>query len=134
VNSQSGVGSVLDASAVLALLFQESGAEIVRTHLSVGAIGAVSLAEVLAKLSDHGLPWPDAVEAMAILGLEVIALSETQAQLSAKMRPMTRAAGLSLGDRACFALAAELGATAVTADRNWAQIAEATGVIVQIIR
>ncbi len=119
---------------MLALLFQEPGAEIVCAHVSVGTIGAVNLAEVLAKLSDHGLPWPDAIEAVGILGLEVIPLSEAQAQLSARMRPATRNAGLSLGDRACFALAAEFGAPAVTADRIWAQVSEAVGVVVQVIR
>ncbi len=47
---------VLDASAVLALLFEEPGAEVVRAHLQTGVIGAANLAEVLAKLSDHRLP------------------------------------------------------------------------------
>ena len=47
---------MLDASAVLALLFEETGAEVVRAQLRTGVIGAANLAEVLAKLSDHGLP------------------------------------------------------------------------------
>ena len=50
------------------------------------------------------------------------------------MRPATRAVGLSLGDRACLALAAELGVPALTADRGWAGVAEAAGVAVQVIR
>ena len=125
---------VLDASAVLALLFEEPGAELVRAHLRTGMIGAANLAEVLAKLSDHGLPASEAARAVAILGLEVAPMTEAQAQRSAELRPVTRTAGLSLGDRACLALAAELGASAVTADRGWAGIAEATGVSVQVIR
>lgn len=125
---------VLDASAVLTLLFDEPGAEVVRTCLQAGVIGAANLAEVLAKLSDRGLPAPEAARAVAILGLEVAPMTEGQARCSAGMRPATRAAGLSLGDRACLALAAELGAPALTADRGWAAIAGAAGVKVQVIR
>ena len=125
---------VLDASAVLALLFEETGAEVVRAHLRTGVIGAANLAEVLAKLSDHGLPAMEAVRAVAILGLEVAPMTEAQAQRSAELRPLTRGAGLSLGDRACLALAAELGAPAVTADRSWDAVAGPAGVSVQVIR
>ena len=125
---------VLDASAVLALLFEEAGAEVVRAHLRTGVIGAANLAEVLAKLSDHGLPAMEAVRAIAILGLEVAPMTEAQAQRSAELRPLTRGAGLSLGDRACLALAAELGAPAVTADRSWDAVAGPAGVSVQVIR
>ena len=129
-----GTPVVLDASAVLALLFEEPGAEVVRAHLRTGVIGAANLAEVLAKLSDHGLPAQEATRAVAILGLEVAPMTEAQAQRSAELRPATRAAGLSLGDRACFALAAELGAPALTADRGWNTVAGPAGVSVQVIR
>jgi ribonuclease VapC len=125
---------VLDASAVLALLFEEPGAEVVQAHLRAGIVGAANIAEVLAKLSDHGVPAHDALRAVAILGLEVASMTDSQAQRSAGLRPATRAAGLSLGDRACLALAAELGAPALTADRSWAGVAEAAGVAVQVIR
>ena len=73
---------VLDASAVLTLLFKEPGAETVQKHLQAGVIGAANLAEVLAKLSDHGLPAPEAARAVAILGLEVAPMTEAQAQRS----------------------------------------------------
>ena len=112
---------VLDASAVLALLFEEPGAEVVRAHLRTGVI-------------DQGLPAAEAVRAVAILGLEVAPMTETQARRSAELRPLTRGAGLSLGDRACLALAAGLGALAVTADRGWDAVAGASGVSVQVIR
>jgi ribonuclease VapC len=125
---------VLDASAVLALLFEEPGAEVVRAQLRTGVIGAANLAEVLAKLSDHGLPAVEAVRAVTILGLEVAPMTEAQAGRSAELRPMTRAVGLSLGDRACLALAAELGAPVLTADRSWDAVAGAAGVSVQVIR
>ena len=133
-SSVSGGPVVLDASAVLALLFEEPGAEMVRAQLRTGVIGAANLAEVLAKLSDHGLPAMEAVRAVTILGLEVAPMTEAQAGRSAELRPMTRAVGLSLGDRACLALAAELGAPVLTADRSWDAVAGAAGVSVQVIR
>ena len=125
---------MLDASAVLALLFEEIGSEVVRAKLRTGVIGAANLAEVLAKLSDHGLPAVEAVRAVAILGLEVMPMTEAQAQRSGELRALTRSAGLSLGDRACLALATELGASAVTADRGWSAVAGPAGVSVQVIR
>lgn len=135
VSSPANTGPVvLDASAVLALLFEETGAEMVRAQLRTGVIGAANLAEVLAKLSDHGLPAVEAVRAVAILGLEVAPMTEAQAQRSAELRPLTRGAGLSLGDRACLALATELGASAVTADRGWSAVAGPAGVSIQVIR
>lgn len=133
-SSAPGAAAVFDASAVLALLFEEPGAEVARAHLRTGVIGAANLAEVLAKLSDHGLPAREAARAVAILGLEVVSMTETQALRSAELRPATRVAGLSLGDRACLALAAELGASALTADRGWDAVAGAAGVAVQVIR
>ena len=133
-SSATGTPVVLDASAVLALLFGERGAEVVRAHLRTGVIGAANLAEVLAKLSDHGMPAEQAARAVAILGLEVAPMTEAQAQRSAALRSATRAAGLSLGDRACLALAAELGVPALTADRGWDAVAGAAGVAVQVIR
>jgi len=133
-SSASGGPVVLDASAVLALLFEEPGAEVVRAQLRTGVIGAANLAEVLAKLSDHGLPAVEAVRAVTILGLEVAPMTEAQARRSAELRSLTRSVGLSLGDRACLALAAELGALALTADRSWDAVAVAAGVSVQVIR
>ena len=125
---------MLDASAVLALLFEEPGADVVRAQVRVGVIGAVNLAEVLAKLSDHGLPLAEAVRAVAILGLEVAPMTEAQALRSAALRPLTRGAGLSLGDRACLALAAEMGVSSTTADRSWNAVAAAAGISIQVIR
>lgn len=76
----------------------------------------------------------EAVRAVTILGLEVAPMTEGQAGRSAELRPATRAAGLSLGDRACLALAAELGAPALTADRGWDAVAGAAGISILVIR
>jgi PIN domain nuclease of toxin-antitoxin system len=71
---------------------------------------------------------------VAILGLEVVPMTEAQAQHAARMRKATRPFGLSLGDRACLALAKELQAPVLTADRAWAEVAQAVSVEVEVIR
>ncbi len=69
-----------------------------------------------------------------MLGVEAVPLSVEQAQLSSALRPATRAAGLSLGDRACLALARERGLTAITAERRWPDVAKEAHVAVEVIR
>ena len=105
---------VFDASAVLALLFAENGADVVRDRVRGGLISTVNLAEVLAKLVDKGLPAEEAVQAVEMLGMEAVPLSMDQARLSSVLRTATRAAGMSLGDRACLALARERSLPALT--------------------
>jgi PIN domain nuclease of toxin-antitoxin system len=113
---------VLDSSALLAVLKQEPGADLVRARMPGAAISAVNYAEVISKLIDHGMPPDAAAEtAMAAL-LEVSALDQDLAAAAGMLRADTRGAALSLGDRACLALAAHLGAPALTADRAWAQV------------
>ena len=126
--------AVLDASAVLALLFGETGADAVRARVRGGLISTVNLAEVLAKLVDKGLPPDEAARAVDMLGMEPVQLSVEQAQLSAALRSVTRVVGLSLGDRACLALARERGLPAVTAERRWPEVANQAGVVVEVIR
>ena len=115
--------SVLDASAVLALLFGETGADVVRPRVRGSLISTVNLAEVLAKLVDKGLLPDEGARAVDMLGMEAVPLSVEQAQLSATLRSATRMVGLSLGDRACLALARERGLPAVTAERRWPDVA-----------
>ena len=70
---------VLDASALLALLQNEAGAERVADHLSGGAMSAVNLSEVVAKLIDHGMPADDVREALDGLPLDVHAFDREAA-------------------------------------------------------
>jgi ribonuclease VapC len=124
---------VLDASALLALLNGESGSEQVAGMIVEGAaISAVNLAEVVTKLSEIGMPEALIHEVLDSLGLEIIDFDFEQAYQVGLLRPLTRHAGLSLGDRACLALAKQLGLPALTTDRIWEHLA--IGVIVQIIR
>jgi ribonuclease VapC len=132
--------AVLDASALLAYLFDESGAAIVETWIVSGAfISQVNWIEVLSKLAEHGRDI-DAVittlEEGGILGdaLIVQPLDDAQMRMIARLRPVTRSAGLSLGDRACLALAHTLGSPAITCDHSWTAVAELVQVEVQSLR
>jgi len=111
--------AVLDASAVLAVLHDEPGAGAVAALLDNAAVSAVNIAEVGARLVDSGMPPPLAGEAIRALGLEIMPFDADLAQASTALRQGTRHRGLSLGDRACLALAQKLGVPAVTADRAW---------------
>ncbi len=123
---------VIDASALLAMLQNEPGGDRVAEALPDATISAVNVSEVVAKLCDKGLA-PDRVrETLEMLPLDVIDFDLPQAVETGALRPRTRALGLSLGDRACLALAARSGATAMTTDRAWALLE--IGISVDVIR
>ena len=113
---------VLDSSAVLAVLQREHGYEAVLGRVQRASISTVNLAEVVSKLRERGLPEDVADASVALLELQVHPFTISQARRVGHLRPGTRALGLSLGDRACLALAAELGATALTGDRDWLRV------------
>lgn len=128
---------VLDASALLALMQSEPGAEVVDALLEDQdcVASSVNMVEVGSKLIDKGLPPNQLARTLAASDVQVIDFDAEQATLCAQLRAATRDLGLSLGDRACLALARGLQATAVTADRAWADLDEAAiGVRVQLIR
>jgi len=110
---------VLDASALLCLLQEEPGAERVARALRAAVIGAVNYSEVVGKLVESGLDEPTVDRLTDALQLKVIPFDRTQARLAGSLRMATRKFGLSLGDRACLALAAAEGAIALTCERIW---------------
>jgi ribonuclease VapC len=126
--------AVLDSSAVLAVILEEPGAEQVETLLPGAKLSAVNVGEVAAKLRDLGMPEATVETVLGGLQIDVRTHDREAALAAGFLRPATRGAGLSLGDRACLALAAALGAPAVTADRSWQTVAEAVGVDVTAIR
>lgn len=123
---------VLDSSAVLAVINGEAGAESVEDVLAGGSIGAANFSEVLSKLVDRGHDDGAAAAVLDALPLTVLPMDAAQARRAGLLRRRTRALGLSLGDRACLALAVETGLPVVTADRAWAQLD--LGVEVTVIR
>jgi ribonuclease VapC len=123
---------VADASAILAAVKNEPFGEVDPRELVGVAISAVNLCEVLAKLHDDGLSEAQADAAVSAMDLRVVAFDERQARAAARLRSLTRRAGLSLGDRACLALGLRLGRPVITADRTWASLN--LGVEVVLIR
>ena len=123
---------VLDASAVLALLFREPGCEEVSRVIGDAALSSVNLAEVVSKLAERGDDVDAACFKIARLGIDIIAFDTAQARETALLYQATRKHGLSLGDRACLALGRRLGRLVLTADRIWAEAD--TGVEVRVIR
>jgi PIN domain nuclease of toxin-antitoxin system len=126
--------AVLDSSAVLAVLLAEPGADRVETLLPGAKVSALNLGEVGAKLRDLGMPERTIETVLSGLQIDVRTHGWDAALAAGFLRPATRAAGLSPGDRACLALAAALGLPAVTADRSWQSVAGAIGVQVKSIR
>lgn len=111
---------VLDASALLCLLNDEPGADKVIDVLTRSVMGTTNLAEVVSKLRERGLSLEEVREALGGLHLDVRPLSPSQAMTIGDLRPATQPLGLSLGDRACLALALDLNAELFTTNANLA--------------
>ena len=126
---------VLDASALLAYLWQEPGHDTVAQHIEQSKVlmSSVNLSEVLSRAADKGMSPSDMAALQAALPFEVVPFDRTQAQTAACSRPATKALGLSLGDRACLALAIERQAVALTADRVWQEL-DIEGLEVELLR
>jgi ribonuclease VapC len=122
------VPSVLDASALLAYLRDEQGAGTVSDAIAEGAaISTVNLSEVLSRVADRGEDPVRLAQQMADRGLldgavTVEPFTATDAIEAARLRSITRKQGLSLGDRACIALASRLDLPALTADTAWSRL------------
>jgi ribonuclease VapC len=123
---------VLDASALLALLNSEPGADAVTEALPRAVISAVNLSEVIAKLCAAGMPEKVVHQVLEPLGLEIIPFDSEQAYLAGLLQTATREAALSLGDRACLSLGKILGRGVLTADKSWMKLS--LGIIVKVIR
>ena len=125
--------AVLDASAVLAWLRDEPGAEQVHTLLGTAVMSAANWSETWQKLAQHGVDADRVTSRLRTLGLRVEPVTEADAVTAARLWTRTRAAGLSLGDRCCLALGVPLELPAVTADTAWAGLG-LDEITVQVIR
>jgi ribonuclease VapC len=113
---------VLDASAVLALVREEPGADKVVPYIGQAVISAVNLQEVIKELLLGGLDEGTTRELLGELRLDVRAHDVGAAYAAASLHAQTRQFGRGLGDRSCLALALQLGLPAVTADREWKKV------------
>jgi len=132
------VSAVLDASALLAWLQGETGAERVDEALHHGTtIHTVNWAEVLSKLASRGATPADVARQLTERGIlgQLLTVDPGQArdaETVADLYATTRSAGLSLGDRCCLALGQRLGVPVLTADRAWSGLS--VGVTVELVR
>ncbi|WP_375429152.1 type II toxin-antitoxin system VapC family toxin [uncultured Sphingomonas sp.] len=123
---------VLDTSAILAVLLEERGAELVKPHMVGAQVSIISIGEVLARAAESGAE-PEAV--LAILDtylFRVRAFRDGHAIAAAKLRPLTKHLGLGFGDRACLVQAQFSDLPVLTADHDWAKLN--IGVEVRLIR
>lgn len=129
--------TVLDASAVLAVIFGEPGETRVRRAMAEGAVmSTVNLAEVVARLARIGRSRDEIarVRDSLMAGLAFIDVDESVAVEAGLAIVSTRDHGLSLGDRICLMLAKARGVSVLTADGSMAAVADGLGVTVELIR
>jgi ribonuclease VapC len=126
------VKAVLDASALLALLWSEPGSEAVAAVMEDAAVSAVNFAEIVSKLQERGIDLGAARPMLGELPVSIVPFDGEQAFAAGALRMASKHLGLSIGDRACLALAAQLAVPAYTADRAWAKLE--IGVKVVVVR
>jgi ribonuclease VapC len=125
-------GYVIDASVFLAAVLGELTAEDAETWLAGSCISTVNLSESVAKLVDHRYGAAIITDTIQAMELDVRPFDREQAEGAGLLRHSTRQYGLSLGDRACLALAKDLGRPVATADKAWAKLD--IGVPIELIR
>jgi ribonuclease VapC len=125
---------VLDASVILASILGEPGGDEVFDHIEESVVSAVNVAEVYTYAAVHHFPT-EAIDAFfSETGIAVLAHDYEQAVATGKLASVTRKAGLSLGDRACLALAQQKQAEVLTADRPWAAFSDGLGLKIRLLR
>lgn len=123
---------VLDASALLALLFKEPGHDVVAQHMESACISTINMAEVIGRFTRDGHSALATWHRISGLPVEVLPFTMEEAILTASLLPKTREAGLSIADRACLAVSILRGLPVLTADAAWTQYS--VGARVQLIR
>ena len=114
---------VLDSSALLAVIKEEPGRERVESALEAGvAMSVVNLGEVVSRLADQGKSLAEIESELGRFDITYHLFDERAAHMVGLLRPLTRDAGLSFGDRACVALAIDLRVPVLTGDRPWTRL------------
>lgn len=125
---------VLDASALIAMLHEEPGAQQVAEAIAGARMGVFNYAEVVSYFIHAGMDDHDIDAMLDPLPIDIIPADKDLARLAGQLRRPTADAGLSLGDRFCLALAKQEDLPAWTADKGWTRIAAAAAVEVVTIR
>lgn len=125
---------LLDASAVLAVILDEPGGDDVYEVMNDAHISAVNLSEVYATLLDGGMAFELADEIIRALPFRIRTFRDDHAVQTAKLRPLTKSFGLSLGDRACITQAKFSDLPILTSDRRMAAAKDVVGLDIRMIR
>ncbi len=128
------MNAVIDASALLAWLQGEPGAETVEAALAESAISSVNWAEVIQKALARAVDIAGMHEDVTAVGLKILSFIPEDAERVGRLRTLTQPYGLSLGDRACLALGLRLATPVLTADRAWLPLETALGLSIRVIR
>ncbi len=126
------IEAVVDSSAFLAHAFGEAGASVAEAVFPVSAISTVNLTEIVTSMIERSWEMDRIHAALEASATEVVTYDAELAIDAAILRRATRHRGLSLGDRACLALARRLGVPAYTADRSWGDLD--VGVDIRVVR
>jgi PIN domain nuclease of toxin-antitoxin system len=124
----------LDASTLLAVFNEEPGFEAAEALHPGSLVTAVNLCEVFTKAVERRVPVAEVEEWLRYSQVTVVPFGRDLAIRTAELRPSTRSLGLSLGDRACLAMALRRQLPVLTADRAWQQLAQALGVEIRLFR
>ena len=125
---------VLDASALLAMLREEPGAEMVELVLEHAVMSTVNWSEVVQKARFYGVKTAGMRAEVEALGLEIQPFTADDAESAASLWQHTKSSGLSLGDRACLATGERLGLPVLTTDRAWKDLEAGVGITVELLR
>jgi ribonuclease VapC len=127
-------GVVFDSSVILAAILGEPGGDDVFDRIEDALVSTVNVAEVYTYAAINGFPT-EAIDAFfADTGIAIKPFSHDQAITAGGFAAKTRKAGLSLGDRACLALAAAHGVDVLTADHPWEAVADDLGIAITFLR
>jgi ribonuclease VapC len=110
---------LLDASALLAIVFEEKGRDQVHKILHKCAMSAVNLTEAIGKIAQRGASLDEAWDHISALEIPILSYDEATAREAVRFCDLAWTRGMSLGDRVCIATALIHGLVAVTADRRW---------------
>lgn len=124
----------LDSSALIAAIRDEPGGDLVMRHLKGGLVSTVNYAEVVGVLLRDGGPAERARLLLARLPVQVVEFDQELAFRTGELEPATRQAGLSLGDRACLAVAERFKVPALTGDRAWLKVRQEVAIEIELIR
>ena len=113
---------VFDSSVLIAILRQEPGSNVGEQSLNEALISTVNLAEVATYLARNSVPAETINDALATFPIEVVPFDREQGLIAGCLYPACKSLGLSLGDRACLALAKSKSLPVLTADRVWLEL------------